>query len=97
MAAVIGQVVGHKVRHVRTPLRGADPPGDRSRDLRQGPRAAGAADAASRARRRRLDGEPPRRGLSYGRARFVVSVCTANGALSFFTLAVYQGYLEEFK
>jgi hypothetical protein len=26
-----------------------------------------------------------------------MSVCTANGALSFFTLAVYQGYLEEFK
>jgi hypothetical protein len=38
----------------------------RSPDLRQGSRAARAADAVPRARRRRLDGEPPRRGLSGG-------------------------------
>ena len=146
MTAVIGQVVGHKVRHVRTPLwmfykaakaqglepillsglrhyfqdhdRGAfavgapkdtvreltgrdaedfetiarrhaalpesrhsfgarlaalarfmavpDPTGVQSCDLRQGARAARAADTASRARRRRLDGEPRHRGLGGG-------------------------------
>jgi hypothetical protein len=44
----------------------ADPTGDRSRDLRPGARATCAADAASRARRRRLESEPRLRGLSYG-------------------------------
>jgi len=43
-----------------------DPTGDRSRDLRPGARATCAADAASRARRLRLEGEPRLRGLSYG-------------------------------
>jgi hypothetical protein len=45
---------------------GADPTGVQSCDLRQGARAACAADTASRARRRRLDGEPRHRGLGGG-------------------------------
>src|SRR5258707_11890363 len=46
-------------------------PGFDSRGLRPGARATRAADAASRARRRRLEGEPRLRGLSGG-ARSVV-------------------------
>src|SRR5258707_14323287 len=45
-------------------------PGFDSRGLRPGARATRAVDAASRARRRRLEGEPRLRGLS-GRARSV--------------------------
>src|SRR6516162_7221723 len=45
---------------------GTDATGVQSCDLRPGARAAHAADAASRARRRRLDGQPPCRWVSYG-------------------------------
>jgi hypothetical protein len=45
---------------------GADPGGVQSCDLRQGARAAPAADTTSRARRRRLDGEPQHRGPGGG-------------------------------
>src|SRR5258707_2465702 len=44
-------------------------PGFDSRGLRPGARATRAADAASRARRRRLEGEPRLRGLSGGARR----------------------------
>src|SRR5215470_15962244 len=53
-------------RHPRALPGCTDATGVQSCDLRQGARAARAADAASRARRRRLDGQPPCRWVSYG-------------------------------